>query len=386
MRTEQQLRAAYDDLLSGGANPATLGAVGRLDAALAPLRATEAPPELSARIDRAASLRGAPLPGRAAPWRRWWGARQQRRRSTLAACLLALLCLTGVAYVGLPAMERALRMNAGSQELMDRNLGVAVNQSRTVDGFTVTVERAYADANQVMIAYSVRGPEGRAFLDLSPGGGKDLSLQPTLTDSRGRKLWGPDSWGEGAESGVAASVQTYRVEAIAPGQEELRLRLRVPAVVAEEKVGDVNLDTDRSLPYEDSCTERSTPVRCFNVPGPLTWEFVVPVEESRIAVLGQTARAGGKSVTLGRVVVSPTVTRVYLRGVDLGARPQLSVDGWSAGTASMSGDLGGTVVASMSGEGRTVFDFPGSLMDKRGEWRLDVPAGGRTATFRFRVP
>ncbi len=64
--------------------------------------------------------------------------------------------------------------------------------------------------------------------------------------------------------------------------------------------------------------------------GPFTFDFTVPVEPSRVSTPREVVEAGGKKLVLERVVVSPTATRIYLRGVGPNIEAELSVDGWSS--------------------------------------------------------
>src|SRR5919205_760045 len=75
---------------------------------------------------------------------------QHRSLALVAVVAVALVTLAGAAYATVPALSRVFDMGVADNVLTE-NLGTRINQSQTVAGYTMTVERAYADSNRVLI-------------------------------------------------------------------------------------------------------------------------------------------------------------------------------------------------------------------------------------------
>ncbi|MFN8536236.1 MAG: DUF4179 domain-containing protein [Thermomicrobiales bacterium] len=78
-------------------------------------------------------------------------------------------CAAGLHHAGrrcralITSIGQAFGMAAGTNRIVTQHLGKELGVSQTVNGFTVTIERVYADANQIVIGYSVSGPPDRTF-------------------------------------------------------------------------------------------------------------------------------------------------------------------------------------------------------------------------------
>lgn len=124
--------------------------------------------------DRVRGLQAAPVPSRS---RRWRGP---------LALLAAAALLMGAARV-LTLVQQAAQEIPGHVVAYER--GVQLNLTRTAGDYRITLERAYGDPNQLVLAFSVTGPSGasplvvradvvdaagRHFLDFAGGDATDL--------------------------------------------------------------------------------------------------------------------------------------------------------------------------------------------------------------------
>lgn len=375
MRTERELREEYADLLGGSTDADLLRFVGDLDA-VAGMGAK--PPGMTSSIQRALTERAGQqqVRRRRAPrflvegWASGWF---PRGLSGVAAMLLALVLAAGVAYAAVTLLDRVFGEDRGTQQVTLEDLGTELNRSRTVDGFTVTLGRVYADANRVLVGYTVEPPAGREVWEAS-------LFAPRLTDANGQVLQehgGRERYGE-RTTGVVRSYSTGEIQG---SPKALRLRL-----------------TADSIGYYTKPEGRNRVAQVLRLDEPLTFDFTVPMHPGRVAELHQTVEAGGTKATLERVVVTPTETRVYVRGaglLDAAYRVELSVDGWSSKDAP---DWNG--VSWHTADGVSYVGYSEPLYDKRGEWTLTVwaappaysegtgiaPVKGGPWTFRFVVP
>lgn len=270
MKNERDLYGKYGDVLGDTADPEMVHLVGCLDA----LSTEEAPSartvgaiwgRLNERNLRPRGRRTIRAMFAVTGW-------IPHRMSTVAAGLLAFFVLAGAGYSVLPVVEQALNLDQKTAPIAEQHLGKEVNQSRTVGGFTVTVTRVYADADQVVVAYAVRGPDGRNFNSLmawgqlEESGRGQLGTLPMLTDASGSRLGAVGNvsgngvggiYGTGVQGGESGQALRYRTPST--HQEELPLHFEVAKITAYEQLG------------EDQ-------YQALTVTGPFRFDFTVPVE------------------------------------------------------------------------------------------------------------
>ncbi len=246
MTPERRLRDTYPDLLADDADPALLRLVADLDAVSA---ATEPPSAVGPLITHALCERAAIRRPEAVPALRFLPARWQTIRgraqvadprsragrrawrafvtgaNAVATIALVVILVAALALVlgGVPGrgMGRGLGRPAGSaspaaslatpqrelcpdhrpvalldcviglnpdlQQVQEAGLFQEVNLFQEMEGFTVTVQRAYADANRILVGFTLEQP-AELPADYS------VNIGPiTLTDSAGRTYTGRQS-------------------------------------------------------------------------------------------------------------------------------------------------------------------------------------------------
>lgn len=291
------------------------------------------------------------------PPRRWrLPALAPRRLGVAATGLLAALVLAAAAApVLMPLLDQVFARNARTQRVDGRQLGRDLNLSQTANGFTVTVGRVYADANEITIGYTVTGPPGRDYVNIAVRDAAEHGA-PTLIDARGQRLKVAPSQVETRVQGEQqAGLMHYETAEIAGAPAALALQWTVGAL---------------------RVTERSNPAGAYYIPGPFVFDFTVPFELGRTLELNQSVEVGGTTVTLERVVATPVSTRVYLRGAGPNAQVELTVDG----TTHALQEPGGP--PDWAPDSTWYYLLPEPLLDKRGDWTLVVrtrtPAPART--------
>jgi hypothetical protein len=230
-----------------------------------------------------------------------------------------------------------------------------IGQTQTANGVTVTLERAYADVNRVIVVYKIQVPAGFAHST----SGIDHKIQ--LIDTQGSTLPLIDASGLADEaSHLSTGLVTFDAESLAPGTADLTGRLTFLDVRAKA-----------AKPGESDLTA-----------GAFTFTFSVPVASGREVTVSRTVVAKGVPVTLERVVITPSETRAYLR---FQASAGIPDGGWST-YAHMSGagwdsrqlpafkgliTLGSSF---MNGRGEHVQTFSGDFSGRHGEWTFTVDA------------
>jgi len=217
------------------------------------------------------------------------------------------------------------------------------------------VQRVYADANRIVIGYTVSGPAGVAFNNFLP-------IDTTLTDQEGREYPGHSGVGAGMEGDTGGYVLCFDAGVLPQAPERLALRL-VTAVMG--------------LP--------ATPAAQGERPraGPFTFAFSVPVIPGRVMDTPQTVEAEGTRITVKRAVVTPSETRLILQvspapdadgGVERQWEPIAKLQVSDAASevqrlAPEAGHFGG--MGRQQGEDYD-YRIPYPLADCQGEWTLTV--------------
>ncbi|HLW03048.1 MAG TPA: DUF4179 domain-containing protein [Ktedonobacterales bacterium] len=369
MQDKEPLFARYPDLLDEQADPETQALIQQLAAAYA----TREPPAYLT-LAGALELRARqPQPGRAArqkpPVRlaRWLLEPRplpQRIATIAIALILALTVAVGSTYAVGTILDRVLNFEPGTAQIAVQNLYQPINQSQTIQGFTVTAAQGYADSNRIIVAYMVKKPAGHIYNHVSP-------LGQVLTTQNGLALPYYSGNGYGNRAGDDAYTTFFDAAGITGNPHEVHLHLEVQGLdVAQQDGNDATL-------------------RTYQIPGVLSFDFSLTFHPGRIANVHQIVTVGGTAVTLERVVVTLSETRVYLQGLDGQAAlaPRLSVDGWDSDHSPV-GPIGSFNEQSAASGAQAVIFFSVSLYEKHGTWTLTVQVAGGSGpwTFHFVVP
>lgn len=201
----------------------------------------------------------------AVPWFRRW----RRPIALLAAAVL----LMGAARV-LTLVQQAAQGMPGHVVAYDR--GEVLNLTKSVGDYKVTLERAYGDPNQLVLAFSVTGPSGA-----SP-----VVVRADVVDSAGRHFL-EFAGGDATDPGTAGSGSI--------------LAFDVPPGVSGTETLTVSVAT-------------LMPIQKIPAPEPsnLTYTFKVPFASATTVSPDQTVTVGGHAVTLRWIRISATAVRIRL--------------------------------------------------------------------------
>ncbi len=251
----------YPDLLSGCDDPDTVRLVTDLDRACA---ATMAPRAalLDAALEEVLRRRGA-TPPHPTPMSRRHALPRSRRPLLLAAvAILGLVAVGGASATG-TLVDRLFSLFVNNdQQAAWTDQGTDLHLAQTACGRTMTLQHAYADANRIIIGYTLSGT--------------GPTLSPHLSTSNGMQLPALDVGSSGSSwSGMSSNVITFDAVHIAHRPGRLDLRLTAAAGGA------------------------ATCSRTFD------FRLAVPFVLGRTLTLNQTIVSEGIAVTLDRVVVTP---------------------------------------------------------------------------------
>jgi len=287
------------------------------------------------------------------------------------AVVAAFVLLTGAVGAALNLLDRTVESSGmpGWKTAWDRGEKLAI--ADTDEGVTITVERAYADLNQVLVGFTVAG-----LVPPTSGTTQPPALEWTaqLTDPTGRQSerWATGTTAMGGdETGLSAVIQTWEGE-VAPMAGTWLLTIT-----------SIGYDGDGFVPGQ--CTVGATDPECLNAPragltdGNWSFEFELPAPTGSVVPADISDSVGQATLHLTELRVSPTM---------VAARIGLEVDGqqvttWSSpqfairhlDTAYGVGSNAATFVGDpVTGTAETVFLTTAGTDNLEGDWEIQVPA------------
>ncbi|MCZ7544229.1 MAG: DUF4179 domain-containing protein [Anaerolineae bacterium] len=220
-----------------------------------------------------------------------------------------MLVLAGIALALGARLQQLLNQDAGLRAVFESDLGTELNLSQTIDGYTVTLEWAYADGNRLTVAYTIAGAPGVAYTNLEGGSHRLLYLGPPPVELPGLfgvgNAFSDDPPYEPSQQvgNVSANTYTFDLTALDPVPDvlDLRLELEVTAVTTLKRT---QIPDPASADYEAFW---GRPI------GPFVFAFSLPVHSlARVLTAPQTATDQGVAITLARVTVTSSQTRLLL--------------------------------------------------------------------------
>jgi hypothetical protein len=267
-----------------------------LEASLRDAYAASIPPHLGAQLDR----RVAAAVGVAATVAECGGskravalARPRPHRLVLIAALLTVAIATIAAGVSLLFVTVPPEVFYPSDGGIEWTRGQPLGMTQVVDGFSVTLERAYADGAQAMVAVSTRDTANRGWQVEARG--------ITLSDTSGIDWQMATGLGAPGSATDAAELVWYRAASLAPpGTRTFHV------VVGAVAVG-------------GAPDEHGDPWRTIDVNAEFTFQLTVAGGVDVTANVSDQHH--GVTATLDRAMISPSIVRLDLRLAGLAGEP-----------------------------------------------------------------
>ncbi len=219
-----------------------------------------------------------------------------------------LLLLGSVAYALPPVIGQVFRMLPGWQHVEERHLAQELNLSQTLDGVTVTLERVYADANEIIIGYTVKGlADQKIHLSQARLSDKQGTVFPELA---GAGVTGASELlGLQLPPGEGAYVTAFDASAVkgTPSSLHLQLTMHLAKLVPVDQAS-----TPPSEPSASTTVATVMTMREEKVGGPFIFDFSVPFIPGQTVEVQQEVETAGITMKLERVVITPSETRAIL--------------------------------------------------------------------------
>ncbi len=264
---------------------------------------------------------------------RWFGLVPKTHLAWAFLPLIVLL-LGGAVYGASSLLSELFQKHA--PQIEEAGLAQELNLSQTINGITVSLERAYADSNVVLLGFTVSGPDTRYQPEI--GG---------LSTADGQNIPGMIGVGTGSKEilgnlNSSAVIYTFDTSSMKNESPEISLILEVNVV---------------DLPMTG---ESKT------LTGPFRFEFDVPFHAGKSISVGRTVEVAGVPVTLEQVVVSPWGVKAVLKSPkNYKYMPIISL-------TLPNGDSVNGALISEHMEASTAQYFLGDFTEQIGTWTLNV--------------
>ena len=223
--------------------------------------------------------------------RAWKPAAPRRMRRGRRAGLIGLLATAFLLSGATGSLQSLYFFLAGPFDV-PWHRGEHIGLSHTVDGYTVTIDRAYADAARLALAISVVDERER------PGTTQIMAFSTVVTDQDGEyeSGGGATSRPDGKFAAVNVAWKQPPVLPLPSGPRWLHVVL--PFIMVRDEI----------LPPDSTDGNHWR-----EVPGPWTFDFEVIVDGGRTVTPNAVAEIDGVRVSVPRLIAAPSIVRVEMR-------------------------------------------------------------------------
>ena len=276
--------------------------------------------------------------------------RPPRRLGIAAALALVVMLLTAAAAAALitPQLSNLFNRDSLTQHILQANQFSELHQSQTVGGATVQLEAGYADSNLLVVGYSISAPS------------TDTNVEFTAVTQQGLTL--PEFTGAGLADPKAPNIPYYdafSTSDITSPQQQLTFQLSGP--VSQGTISQAKLGHKPKML------------------GHVSFTISVPFHMGKILTPHQSVTVNGQTATLERVVITPTLTSIFVSGLTkttivngYSTIPSGSDDGAILDVQNQSHNARDGGPDDTQQNGTWVFQYTNNLYHNSGTWKLTV--------------
>lgn len=295
------------------------------------------------------------------------GAARRRLFLRPLALVAAFVLLTGAVAAALGLLDRIIESSGAPGWRSAWDQAEQLDLRKTDAGVTITLERAYADINQVLVGFTVAGLEAPVSGTAEPAA---IQWIVELRDptGRGSEQWAAAQTGMGMEqTGLSAVVQTW---------EGAMTQAAGTWVLTFTSVG---YDGDSLVPGQ--CSVGAT--ECVNRPpnamvdGTWRFEFELPAPVGRVVLADATDTVGQAALHLTELRVAPTMIVARI-GLSVGGSPFAvwSTSPFAIRHLDASYDVGSSMPVyvgdAQEGTGESIFLTTAGSDDVSGTWEIEI--------------
>jgi hypothetical protein len=242
-------------------------------------------------------------------WQSMWRAPRHLSWQMSVALVLMLVVLivgggVGYALTRDAVVNDMLTAQEVTQQLMDQHQFTRIDQSKTINGYTFTLDQGYADSNRILVAAYITMPHGikdpKYFND------------PFVTEEESTFVLKTQHNLMFPSLGLSTALDSSNASA---GQ--VGYVLAFDASVLQGNPSQVPLTFE--IGAGSHCSY--SPKACAH---PLLFSFSLPFHAGHVVTMQQVVTENGKTYILQKVVIAPSETRFYVSGwvvKDFGQQP-----------------------------------------------------------------
>jgi hypothetical protein len=275
----------------------------------------------------------------------------------LAIAMIAILTIGVGAVLAVNAiLQQFISRDAGLHAVFTAGGGIELNQSRTVGNYTVNLEWANADNNRLTLGFTVSG-------FVCPADYMICDIGVKMFDESGQEIPTIDGRTDESQS-VYIHLYNFDLSSHASNETISAFQLQITPY---------GMTNDGPDPDQPNVIRGRTVI----LSEPISLHFSVPISgEVRVYNTPQSDTDGDITITLRRVVVSPSQTRVAICFVPPVSErswttiPRLTTDGTEV--------VGGGTTDSASGIGESNSEicnehlYNAAMFDYKGNWQLEI--------------
>ncbi len=203
--------------------------------------------------------------------------------------LLLLLAFSTIAYAATGLVNNPIQLDPGMRYIEQIGLLQEVNLSQAVDDVVISLQHVYADANRVVVSFVVSGPFYLRY----------EAYDVVMSDQFGNvydlvvMMWNPGK-SDTQNLLVRKASAEYVIHFNTPSMDEYPTKLLLHLSIELKEYFLV------------------VPVRKHTSIGPYEFEFEAQFHRGEVIEVSQVATAGEISITLERVIITPSAAQVIL--------------------------------------------------------------------------
>jgi HEAT repeats/HEAT repeat len=236
---------------------------------------------------------------------------------------------TGSAQTDIPFTPLSRLCFASAESSCAHSPFTQLHLSGTIAGFTLVIKQAYADANRVLIRYSVTRNADHQFVFARPLGSATIQQDPAFHESLGVD-GGDGSYDPKTKVGIQGMGLSFDASNMPPAHASaLSLHLVIEGF---EMIIDPSAKTHPHSGHFQPLLGQ-----------PISFDFSVPFHSGQVVILHRTLTVAGTSMTLERMVATPSQTRFVVAGKNITMEFGFSLTDNGRRVENMGAGLGGSV-------------------------------------------
>lgn len=215
--------------------------------------------------------------------------RKKQRITLISLIAAAMLVLSAAAFPTIQTLTQLMLNDEARGLALDAY--TAINQTQQSHGYKVTLEHAYADVNRILLQYSTTSPNSQS--EIMPGQDTTVTTDQGIVLKMAPGMPGT-AWSKDPTTKATLLTQSLDGSVIQGTPSDLHLHVAIHRL-------SISTSGLHGSPAQ-------------TIPVSFNFDFTVPFHTGKVITPHQSVTVAGRTITLQRVVITPSETRFYLNG------------------------------------------------------------------------